>query len=95
MNIDELSKIISKETGEPAYKIEKILGVSLRVIREQILKAQIIKLKNLLTIYIDVAQEKSIYDLSTNAMKDLPRRFVLKVTPSKKLKKEINAKKTY
>lgn len=95
MNVSDLSKIVAKEMGEPAYKIEKILSVTLRVIRQQIIKAQVIKLKNLLTIFIDVAPERGFYNISTKEVDKLPRRFVLKVEPSKVLKDEIDAKRTY
>lgn len=95
MNIQELAKEIAKETGEPAYKVSKILASMVKVMRQQILKAQIIKLKNLLSIKIDVVKEKNFWNISLNKMDKLPRRFVLKVEASKKLKKEIDAKKTY
>jgi nucleoid DNA-binding protein len=95
MNASQLTKIIAKETGEPAYKVNKILSATIKVIRQQIIKAQIIKLKNLLTIFIDVAPERVYYNVYEKKNKKLPRRFVLKVEPSKRLKEEIDAKKTY
>lgn len=95
MNLSDLSKIVAKETGEPAYKIHKILSVFIIVVRQQIIKAQIIKLKNLLTIFIDVAPEKSFYNINKKKIDKLPRRFILKVEPSKVLKEQIDAKKTY
>ena len=95
MNVSDLSKIVAKEMGEPTYKIEKILSVTLRVIRQQIIKAQVVKLKNLLTIFIDVAPERGFYNINTKEVDKLPRRFVLKVEPSKILKEQIDAKRTY
>jgi hypothetical protein len=49
----------------------------------------------LLTIFIDVAPERVYYNVYEKKNKKLPRRFVLKVEPSKRLKEEIDAKKTY
>lgn len=95
MNITQLSKLIAKETGEPAYKINEILNVTVKVIREQIIKAKIVKLKSLLTIFIDVAPAENYYNINTKSLQTLPRRFVLKIQPSKILKDEIKAKKTY
>lgn len=95
MNIQELAKEISKETGEPAYKVSKMLASMVNVIRQQILKSQIVKLKSLLSIFVDVAPERNYYNVHQNRIDKLPRRFVLKVEPSKNLKKEIDAKKTY
>lgn len=95
MNVSDLAKLVSKESGEPAYKIEKILSITFTVIRQQIIKAQIIRLKNLLTVFIDVVPEKSFYNINSKKKEILPRRFVLKIVPSAILKKEIDAKKTY
>jgi len=95
MNIYELSRIIAKETGEPAYKVEKILNASLRVIRVQILKAQIIRLKGLFTVFIDVLPESKRFNVAKQEHYIKPRYFSLKVIPSSILKKEIHAKKTY
>lgn len=95
MNIFELSKIVAKETGEPVYRVNKIICATVRIIRIQVIKAQIIKLTNLLTIFIDVAPERKYHNGFIGEFKKTPRRFVLKIIPSKKLKKEVNAKKTY
>jgi nucleoid DNA-binding protein len=95
MNVQELAKLVSKETGEPTYRILKILNSAFSIIRKEILRAQIIKIKNLLTIFIDVVQEKNKYNINTNIIEKIPRRFVLKVKPSVLLKKQINEKKTY
>lgn len=95
MNIFELSKLVAKETGEPVYKINNIICATVRIIRKEILKAQIIKLTNLLTIFIDVLPERPYHNGFTREFKKKPRRFALKIIPSKKLKKEIDAKKTY
>lgn len=95
MTIYELSKIISKETGEPVYKVNRILTSALKVIRAQIIKAQIIKLTGLLTMFIDVVPETKRFDVLTQGVITMPRRFVLRLIPSRILKKEINAKKTY
>jgi nucleoid DNA-binding protein len=38
MNASQLTKIIAKETGEPAYKVNKILSATIKVIRQQIKK---------------------------------------------------------
>jgi nucleoid DNA-binding protein len=95
MNLEDLSKIVAKETGEPVYKIETILNTSIKVIRAQIIKAQVIKLKGLLTMFIDVIPERRIYNVAKNEYCLNPRRFALRIMPSVKLKKEIRAKKTY
>jgi nucleoid DNA-binding protein len=95
MNIFELSKIVAKETGEPVYKINKIICATIRIIRKEILKAQIVKLTNLLTIFVDVVPEKTYHNGFVGEFKKKPRRFALKIIPSKKLKKEVDAKKTY
>lgn len=95
MNVQQLSKIISKETGEPVYKVVKILTATLKVIRAQIIKAQIIKLTGLLTMFIDVVPERPIFNVRKQEHIVLPRRFVLRLVPSRDLKKQINAKKTY
>lgn len=95
MNIFELSKLVAKETGEPAYRINKILCITVRIIRREILRAQIIKLTNLLTIFVDVVEERNYFHVKNNRVEKTPRRFILKIIPSKKLKKEVNAKRTY
>ena len=95
MNTKEIAKMVSEETGEPAYKVQVIMASMFRVTRKMIIKAQVIKIKNLITIYIDIAQERTVFDVSKKEYKKLPRRFVLKVIPSAILKKEIDAKKTY
>jgi nucleoid DNA-binding protein len=95
MNIAELSKMVSKETGEPVYKVKPIIVSVFKIIRQQVIKAQIIKIKNLLTIFIDVAPERQFYNIHENVYQTLPRRFILKIIPSAKLKKQIDAKKTY
>jgi uncharacterized protein (DUF2267 family) len=95
MNLEQLSKVISKETGEPVYKVERILRATIKTIRAQIIKAQIIKLKGLLTMYIDVIKEKNYYNVAERKHSVKPRRFVLRIVPSIGLKKEIDAKKTY
>lgn len=95
MNIFELSKLVAEETGEPVYKTNKIICATVKIIRAQIIKAQIVKLTNLLTIFIDVLPERKYHNGFTREFKKNPRRFALKIIPSKKLKKEINAKKTY
>ena len=95
MNVQDLAKEIAKETGEPVYKVSKILAMAVLVIRKQILKAQIIKLKRLVSLFIDVVPEKKYYNINEKKMDVLPRRFVLKMEVSRNLKKEIDAKKTY
>jgi nucleoid DNA-binding protein len=95
MNIKNLSKIVAETTGEPAYKIEKILNASFKEIRKQIIKAQIVKIKNFLTIYIDVLPQRNIYSFKEKRVVELPRKFGLKIVPSQLLKKEIDAKRTY
>jgi len=95
MNINDLSKLVSERTGEPAYKTKKIIKCFITIIREQIIKAQIIKLRDLLTFFIDVAPEKNIYNVYTQKYETLPRRFLLKIIPSNILKKQISEKKTY
>jgi nucleoid DNA-binding protein len=95
MTIEDIAKKVSKETGEPAYKISIILKSTFEVIRAEILKAQIIKIRGLMSLFIDVLPEVKRYDLIAQEVKILPRRFTLKVVPSRRLKKEIDAKKTY
>jgi len=95
MNVKELAREVAKETGEPLYRTNKILLATFKIIRKEIVKAQIIKIKNLLTIFIDVAPEKSFYNVHEKQTAILPRRFVLKIIPSLKLKKLIDGKKTY
>lgn len=95
MNVQDLAKEVAKETGEPIYKVSKILAAGVLVIRKQILKAQIIKLKRLASLFIDVVPEKKYYNINEKKMDILPRRFVLKMVVSRDLKKEIDAKKTY
>lgn len=95
MNIQEIAKIVSQETGQPYYKVMPIISATVSVIRKQILKSQIIKLATLLTIYADVSPARDYYDIGKDKKMTLPRRFVLKIIPSIGLKKEINAKKTY
>lgn len=95
MNIFELSKLVAKETGEPVSITNKIICATVRIIRREILRAQIIKLTNLLTIFVDVLPERKYHNGFIGEYKKKPRRFALKIIPSKKLKKEIDAKKTY
>lgn len=95
MNIHELSKMVSKETGEPEYKTTRIIASTLKIIRKEVIRGQIIKLANLLSIFVDVVPERNYFSIKNNRVEKTPRRFVLKIIPSKKLKKEINAKKTY
>lgn len=95
MNVFELSKLVAKETGEPAYKVNTIIRATVNIIRREVIRAQIVKLSGLLTIFIDVVPERNYFDVKKNSIQKTPRRFALKITPSKILKKLINEKKTY
>ena len=95
MNILELSQMVSKETGKSVKETQKTLAIAFKIIRKEILRAQIIKLQGLLTMFIDVIPERKRYDINSGETHIQPRKFVLKTFISKKLKEEINAKKTY
>lgn len=87
--------MVSKEIGEPEYKTTKIISATIKIIRREVIRGQIVKLLSLLSIFVDVVPERNYYSVKHNRVERIPRRFVLKIIPSKKLKKEVNAKKTY
>lgn len=95
MNILELSKMVSEETGVPEYKTTRIISATIKIIRREVIRGQIVKLLSLLSIFVDVVPERNYFSVKHNRVEKTPRRFVLKIIPSKKLKKEVNAKKTY
>lgn len=95
MNVKELSKTVAEELNMPEYKVRKVIIQTFRTLRTNILKAQVIRIRNFMTFYIDVKQPREYFSMKEGKMVVKPRHFVLKVLPSKLLKKEIGAKKTY
>lgn len=95
MNLTELATLVSKETGEPAYKVLRIISSTFKIIRNKILIGEIVKIKGIVTMYIDVVDKLRFYNVAKKNIDSKPRRFVLKIFPSIILKKQIDAKKTY
>lgn len=95
MDVRELSKIVSEQVEMPEYKVRQVLLTAFKTIRVHLLKAEIIRIKNLLSMCIEIKQPREYYDVNKQAVTVKPRHFYLKVVPSKLLKKEIGEKKTY
>lgn len=95
MNVKELSETVAEELNMPEYKVRKVIIQTFRTLRAYILKAQVIRIRNFMTFYIDIKQPQEYYSIKEKKMVVKPRHFVLRVLPSKLLKKEIGAKKTY
>jgi nucleoid DNA-binding protein len=95
MSLKELADEIAKETGMTRTESLRLLKIFINVIVKQILKGQLVKLQNLCTFYIDIAQEKSYFNPMNGATEIKGKRFVLRTKYSPLLKKKIDAKKTY
>ena len=95
MNVKELSETVAEELNMPEYKVRKVIIQTFRTLRAYILKAQVIRIRNFMTFYIDIKQPQEYYSIKEKKMVVKPRHFVLRVLLSKLLKKEIGAKKTY
>lgn len=95
MNVKKLSETVAQELEMPEYKVRKVIIQTFKTLRSQILKAQVIRIRNFMTFFIDIKQPQEYYSLKERKMVVKPRHFALKVIPSKVLKKEIGAKKTY
>lgn len=95
MNIKQLSKELSKEVGMPQTKCYAIIVALIGLITRSVIKGHEVKLKNLLTIYVDVTPERKIYSPIHKETITLKRRFALRIKPSIVFKRKINEKKTY
>lgn len=95
MDVRELSGIVAEKLDMPEYKVRKVITTTFKTIREYILKAQVIRIRNFMTFMIDIKQPTTYFSFIEKKTVTKPRHFYLKVLPSKLLKKEIGAKKTY
>lgn len=95
MDVRELSGIVAEKVGMPEYKVRKVITTTFKTMREYILKAQVIRIRNFMTFFIDIKQPLNYFSFTEKKIVTKPRHFYLKVLPSKILKEEISAKKTY
>lgn len=95
MTTQELAKEIQKKTGMTYKDSYKLLLIVIDTIVEQVLKGQIVKLRNFVSLSADIAGARKYHNPVAQKTIEKPRRFVLKFTFSKVFKQKINDKKTY
>lgn len=95
MNTQELAKKISQETDLNYTKSYELLKKIIEIIVREILRGQMVKLRGLMTLFVDIADQRTYHDAKAQQLKTKPKRFVLKVKISKQLRKEVDGKKAY
>lgn len=93
MKTSEFSKKLAKRLGIPHQTAKVFLSVTIDEITKHILSGQIVKLRGFGSFYVDVLKETRRFNVATNKVEIVPKRFVLKSAYSEELIKKISAKK--
>lgn len=95
MNIKELIKVASKESGIPQKEIQVGVDAFLKATIDSVKKGYDISIVNLLTIKTVYNKEKTSYSPSTGKTITIPARWNLKANLSRKLVEFVKNKPFY